>query len=132
MSPWETQLQTLGELNPVRKKPSTRGLMSAWEIQLQGLSKSSSARAKNLTRARADEAKRMPRLIKQVESEAPFVTDVLSLFKGDEQLSTKHIAAECGVNRTTALKWMWALEAAGRVIRISASAQTRWAISSRP
>ena len=106
--------------------------MSPWQIQLQALSKSSSVREKTLTRARGDEAKRMPRLIEQAEAGTPFVNDVLSLFKGDEQLSTKHIAAECGVNRTTALKWMWALEAVGRGTRISASAQTRWAISSRP
>ena len=105
--------------------------MSPWQMQIQALSKSSSVRTKTLTRARGDEAKRLPRLIRQVESGAPFVTDVMNLFKGDEQLSTKHIAAECGVNRTTALKWMWALEAAGRVIRISASAQTRWVISQR-
>ena len=106
--------------------------MSTWLQEMRALNRSASERTKAVARTRRDEAKRLPRMIKQVSSGAPFVTDVLSLFKGDEQLSTKHIAAECGVNRTTALKWMWALEAAGRVIRISASAQTRWAISSRP
>lgn len=105
--------------------------MSPWRTQLQGLTSASSRRTKAVTRTRRDEAKRIPRMIKQVESGAPFVAETMALFNGDEQLTTKAAASALNINRTTALKRMWALEAAGLIIRISASNQTRWAISSR-
>ena len=103
--------------------------MSPWHTQLQGLTSASSRRTKAVTRTRRDEAKRIPRMIKQVESGAPFVAETMALFNGDEQLTTKAAASALNINRTTALKRMWALEAAGLIIRISASNQTRWVIS---
>ena len=106
--------------------------MSTWLQEMRALNRSASERTKAVTRTRRDEAKRLPRMIKQVSSGAPFVAETLTLFKGGQQLSTKDVAMELELNRTTALKRLWALEAAGLITRISASAQTRWAISSRP
>ena len=107
--------------------------MSTWLQEMRALNRSASERTKAVTRTRRDEAKRLPRMIKQVESGAPFVAETLVLFKSaDHQLSTKDVAMELELNRTTTLKRLWALEAAGLITRISASSQTRWAISSRP
>lgn len=105
--------------------------MSPWHTQLQGLTSASSRRSKALTRTRRDEAKRIPRMIKQVESGAPFVAETMALFSGDDQITTAQIAAELDINRTTTLKRLWALEAAGLITRISASNQTRWKLSAR-
>ena len=103
--------------------------MSTWLQEMRALNRSASERTKAVTRTRRDEAKRIPRMIKQVESGAPFVAETMALFNGDEQLTTKAAASALNINRTTALKRMWALEAAGLIIRISASNQTRWVIS---
>ena len=103
--------------------------MSPWHTQLQGLTSASSRRTKALTRTRRDEAKRIPRMIKQVNSGAAFVAETMGQFSGDEQLTTMQLSKALNLHRTTTLKRLWALEAAGLITRISASNQTRWVIS---
>ena len=102
--------------------------MNLLASQLNQLSAVACARTKALHRTRRDEAKRMPRMIKQVESGAPFVAETMVLFNGDEQLTTTAAASALNLHRTTTLKRLWALEAAGLITRISSSNQTRWRV----
>lgn len=103
--------------------------MSTWLQEMRALNRSASERTKAVTRTRRDEAKRLPRMIEQVNSGAAFVAETMAQFSGDEQLTTMQLSKALNLHRTTTLKRLWALEAAGLITRISASNQTRWVIS---
>ena len=103
--------------------------MNLLASQLNQLSAAVCAKTKALHRTRRDEAKRLPRMIEQVNSGAAFVAETMAQFSGDEQLTTMQLSKALNLHRTTTLKRLWALEAAGLITRISASNQTRWIIS---